>query len=381
MTYGASKSLPTNLPITIRQCFNKADIEEFIEFPFRLYNSHPFFSPLLRRVQRVHFSADNPFYKRNIVRFYVAKRGKRVVGRIASIVNYNHLDYHRDSTGFFGFFESEDDPEVASALLAQVEEDLKAAGLQRMLGPMSFSTNEVCGVLIEGFNEPPMLMMPYNPTYYDQLLISVGLKKAKDLFAYIYELQEHLPEKVCRVADIAERRGIKVRKISKKGFMDDMRLFKQVYNSAWASNWCFVPITDEELDFTAKELKTIVNEDIVAIAEFHSRPIGFLGIIPDFNPVLRAMGGRLNPFTLIKALYAARKISAGRLLLFGIVPQYRNKGVDALLFREVHKVLIKTGIKRVEFSWILEDNIPTINMAEFFGGVLYKKYRIYEKLL
>ncbi len=377
MTYTASGSLD----IYIRQCASKSEIKEFIELPFRLYKSDPFFSPPLIRDQKVQFSPANPFYRHNKVRLYLAAKGDKVLGRIASIINYNHLDYHKDKTGFFGFFECVDDVEVASALITQVQDDLKTAGLQRMLGPMSFSTNEVCGVLIEGFNEPPMLMMPYNPPYYDMLFSSAGLKKAKDLLAYIYELKGHLPEKVYRVASIAEKRGVRVRRISKKYFFDDMMLFKQVYNRAWASNWCFVPITDEELFFTANKLKIIVNQDMVGIAEVNGEPVGFLGIVPDFNLVLRKMTGRLNPVTLLKALYFSKKITDGRLLLFGIVPEYRNKGVDALLFREVQKGMLKTRIKRVEFSWILEDNIPTIKIAELFGGVLYKRYRVYEKTL
>ncbi len=365
--------------VSIKECITKSEIRDFINLPFSLYKTDPFFTPRLKRDQRVLFSLKNPFYSHSKVRLYIALKNNIPLGRVASIINYNHLDYHRDFTGFFGFFESIEDADVASALLAKVARDLKAEGMQRLLGPMSFSTNEECGLLVEGFQEPPMIMMPYNPAYYDRLMLSIGLTKARDLYAYIYELQDSLPEKVYRVANICEKRGLRVRSISKRHFFRDMKMFQYVYNKAWATNWCFVPISDEELQFTAKELKMILREDTVAIAESEGQPVGFLGVIPNFNIVLRKMRGTLNPLSLAKALYYSREIHEGRLLLFGIVPEYRNKGVDALLFREVHRGLIKAAFKRVEFSWILEDNGATIKIAELFGGILYKRYRIYEK--
>lgn len=368
-----------HVDVAIKECVSKDELRDFINLPFWLYRTDPFFSPKLKRDYQLQFSNQHPFKRHNDVRFYLAYKGAQPVGRIASIINYQHIKYHQEEAGFFGFYESINEIDVAKALFDKVVSDLKKEGLHIMYGPMNYSTNEECGLLVEGFDEPPMIMMPYNPSYYDGLITASGLQKAKDLLAYIYELQDQLPDKVKKVAEFCRRRGVKVRTITKKDFFSDMKAFQEVYNKAWSLNWCFVPITDEELEFTARQLKAIVREEMVALAEANGKSVGFLGIIPDFNPVLRAMRGRLTPLSIIKAIRAYRKINQGRLLLFGIVPEFRNKGVDALLFEEVHKRIIKTAIKRIEFSWILEDNEPTKRMVEVFGGRLYKRYRIYQK--
>ncbi|NTU43526.1 MAG: N-acetyltransferase, partial [Nitrospirales bacterium] len=281
--------------------------------------------------------------------------------------------------GFFGFFESINDPEVAAALLERVEEELKGHGMDLMRGPMNFSINEECGVLIEGFDSAPMLMMPYNPPWYEDLLAGYGMGKAKDLNAYIHYVKTELPDKVLRVAALADKKGITVRTITKKEFEKDMMIFKEIYNAAWAENWGFIPIADDELIYSAARLKPIVVPELTIIAEKDGEPVGFLGMVPDFNVVLRRMGGRLTPITIAKALYYSRKITDLRLLLLGIKPEYRNRGVEAIMFREAFKGLWK--YKRLEFSWILEDNLPVIRIIEMVGGDLYKKYRIFEKAI
>ncbi|MCI0469795.1 MAG: GNAT family N-acetyltransferase, partial [Nitrospirae bacterium] len=288
------------------------------------------------------------------------------------------INLHNEKAGFFGFFECVKDQAVSNALLSRVRDELKSYGMDIMRGPMNFSTNEECGFLIEGFDNPPMLMTPYNHAYYNDLMRSYDMTKAKDLHAYIYDTQDVLPEKVLRVAALAEKKGITVRQIDKKNFMSDMQVFQDVYNSAWERNWGFIPIADEELFYSAERLKPIVEPELILIAERDGEPVGFLGLIPDFNFVLRRMGGRLNPMTILKALYYSKKITALRLLLYGIKPEYRNRGVDALLFKVGHKNIKKGGFKRIEFSWILEDNIQVIRICEMFGARLYKKYRIYE---
>jgi hypothetical protein len=251
--------------------------------------------------------------------------------------------------------------------------------MEIMRGPMNFSTNEECGFLVEGFQSPAMLLTPYNPPYYADLMGQCGMGRSKDLFAYIYEVLEELPDKVLRVASLAERRGITVRRADKKHFVADMRDFGTIYNAAWRRNWGFIPLTDEELLYSADRLKQLVVPDLVVIAEDRGEPVGFLGMVPDFNYVLRRMHGALNPLTILKALYYSRKIPDLRLLLLGITEKYRNRGVDALLFREGFKGVKRGRYKRVEFSWILEDNVPIIRTVEMIGGKLYKRYRVYEK--
>ena len=357
------------------------DLSEFINLPYSLYSRDPLYVPPLKREMREQFSSKNPFCNNATVQFFVARKGGKTVGRIASIINRRHIEFHGETAGFFGFFESVNDPEVSHGMLTRVAEVLKDKGMTIMRGPMNFSTNEECGFLIEGFHEPPMLMTPYNPPYYHDLMVQYGMEKAKDLYAFIHTVREHLPDKVLRVATISEKKGIRVRPIDKKNFDKEMLVFKEVYNAAWEKNWGFIPLTDDELHFLGSKLKQIAVPELTLVAEDDGKPVGFMGLLPDFNYVLKRMNGKLNLLTLIKALYFSRKITDLRLLLLGIKRDYRNKGVDALLYREGFKSIKRGGYKRLEFSWILEDNIQVQRIVEMVGGSLYKKYRIYEKAI
>jgi hypothetical protein len=356
-------------------------LDLFIEQPSAIYKNDPLYAPPLRREMSREFSPSNPFFDHAEARFFLARKGGRPVGRVASIINRRHIERHGEKAGFFGFFECVDDKEAASLLMDRVKEDLRGRGMEVMRGPMNFSTNEECGFLIEGFEEPPMLMTPYNPPYYNGLMEGCGLKKSKDLYAYIHEVKEELPEKVLKVASIAERRGVTVRPINMRDFLSDMMAFKEIYNSAWADNWGFIPLTDGELKFLAGKLKEAVVPELTLVAEVGGEPAGFMGLLPDFNVVLRKMRGRINPVTIVKALYYSKKIRDLRLLLLGIKREHRLRGLDALLFREGFKGVRKGGYRRVEFSWVLEDNLPVQRLVEMIEGRLYKKYRIYEKPL
>jgi hypothetical protein len=367
--------------IEVIEVQTQEDLNDFIRLPFTLYAKDPLYVPPLVREMQKMLCEKNPFFLHARAHYFLAKSNAKTVGRIASVMNARHIEYHDEKAGFFGFFESPDSREIASGLLNAVAQKLKQEGMQIMRGPMNFSTNEECGLLIEGFDSSPMLMTPYNPPYYNTLMEDYGLKKAKDLYAYIIDTPEDLPPKIHRVADIAVRSGIRVRQISKKNFLNDMHIFKEVYNSAWAKNWGFIPLTDEELVFLGENLKPAVVPDMTVIAEKAGEPVGFMGLLPDFNCVLKRMKGKMNPLSLVRAFYYARKIRDLRLMLLGIKAEYRNRGVDALLFREGFKGVKKGGYRRVEFSWILEDNIPTQRLVEMIGGRLYKKYRIYEKPL
>ena len=366
-------------PVEIIEVRTKSKLKDFIEFPLSFYSANPFYVPQLTRDMKVHFSEKNPFIKCADIKFFLALKGGKVVGRIASIIDPSHNRIHNEKVGAFGFFECINDSAVSEALLNTAYNELKQQGMETMRGPLNFSTNEECGLLIDGFDSMPMLMMPYNPPYYIDFMADFGLAKAKDLNAYIYHVQEQLPEKVLRVASIVEKKGLKVRHLDKKNFLPDMKIFQDVYNSAWEKNWGFVPISDDELVYSAQRLKPLVVPDLTLIAEKDGEPVGFLGMIPDFNFVLNRMHGSLNPVSIVKALYYSNKITDLRLLLFGIKADCRNKGVDSLLFKEGFKGIKKGKYQRVEFSWILEDNIPTIRIIETVGGKLYKKYRIYEK--
>lgn len=358
---------------------SERDINAFIDFPYSFYSKDPLYAPPLKREMKEQFSKKNPFFNHAEARYFIARNGKETVGRIAAVVNRRHIDFHREMAGFFGFFESIDDHIVSDHLLDAVEDALRGKDMKIMRGPMNFSTNEECGFLIEGFDHPPMLMTPYNPPYYNNMMEKYGMKKAKDLYAFIHDVRENLPEKVLRVAVIAEKRGIRIRPVDKKRFKEEMLVFKEVYNSAWEKNWGFIPLTDGELFYLGERLRQIAVPELTLIAEDDGEPVGFMGLLPDFNYVLRYMNGKLNPLTILKALYYSRKITDLRLLLLGIKREYRNKGVDALLFREGFEGVKKGGYKKIEFSWILEDNIPVQRIIEMIGGRLYKRYRIYEK--
>ena len=356
------------------------DLERFIDLQISLYRENPHFIPQLRKELKQQFSRKNPFFLHAEVRFFLVEQDGKAVGRVASIFNQRHREYQHEDAGFFGFFESVYDRDVAAALLGAVSDDLKNRGMKIMRGPMNFSTNEECGFLLEGYDTPPMLMTSFNPPYYHELMESCGMRKAKDLHAYIHEIQQSLPEKVLRVAAIAERRGLTVRPVDKKRFSEEMLVFKEVYNAAWEKNWGFIPLTDEELFYLGERLRQIVVPEFTLIGEDRGQPVGFMGFVPDFNVVLKHMNGSINPVSIVKALYYSRKISDLRLMLLGIKKEYRNKGVDALLFREGFRGLQKNSrYRRIEFSWVLEDNIPVQRIVEFIGGSLYKRYRIYEK--
>jgi GNAT superfamily N-acetyltransferase len=367
--------------LDIKEVSARKDLDNFIALPHRIYAQDPLYVSPLKKEIRSHLSEKNPFFAHAEVKYFVAEKNGRFLGRIASVFNRRHLEIHQDGAGFFGFFESVDDPAVSGKLLDAVSDDLKSKGLKTIRGPMNFSTNEECGLLIEGFDSAPMLMTPYNPPYYRDLIEKYGMNKAKDLYAYIYHVRETPPEKVSRVAAICERRGVRARPIDKKRFHQEMLIFKDIYNSSWDKNWGFIPLTDDELYSLGERLKQIVVPELTLIAEDKGRPVGFLGLVPDFNSVLRHMKGRLTPLSILKAFYYSRKITGLRLLLLGIRPEYRNRGVEALLIREAFRAIKRGGYTKVEFSWVLEENIPIQRIIEMADGVLYKTYRIYEKSL
>jgi hypothetical protein len=376
-----------NMPeesVRIIEVKTKKELYDFIKFPFSLYPRDSFYSPQLIRDQLIHFSHANPFFKHSEIKFFLAFKGTKAVGRISTIINYRHLDFHKDDAGFFGFFESINDEAVSFKLLGAASDMLKKRNLKIIRGPMNFSTNEDCGFLIDGYDIPPMIMTPYNPPYYNDLMESYGMRKAKDLYAFIYNNKDELPEKVNRISAIAEKSGITTRALDKKNFIFDMLAFREIYNSAWENNWGFIPLSEDELFYSAKKLKQVMVPEFTILAFDGEEPIGFLGAIPDYNFVLRHMRGRLNPLTIAKAFYYSKKIDSLRLLLLGVKKEFRNKGVDALMFKEGDKNRKNTKFqqyKKIEFSWILEDNIPVIRLAEIFDAKPYKRYRIYEKLL
>ena len=363
-------------PADNRKLFNR-----FLKFPFDLYRDNPYWVPPLFSDMKRRFSPDNPFFRHAEVQPFVATLGGRPAGRIVAIHNRRYNEFSGKNAGFFGFFDCVDDRKVAKALIDAVSGWLRQRRAAFLRGPMNFTSNDEWGVLIEGFEHSPMVMMPYNHTYYPRLFESCGLAKGKDLYAYIADVPDSFPAKVDRVAEIAKRRGISVRPVNMRNFISEMSIFREIYNSAWERNWGFMPMTDEEIKHTADDLRRVMVPDLSLIAFCNGEAVGFMMFLPDMNQVLRRLGGRILSLRLISAMWHSRRIREARLLLLGIRPGFRRRGVESVLFTDALKGLRKRGFKRMEFSWILEDNYPVQRIIETMGGRIYKKYRVYEMKL
>jgi GNAT superfamily N-acetyltransferase len=371
------------LGLNIKKVDTKSDLMEFIKFPLQIYKNDPNFVPPLIMERKEFLDRNkNPFFHHSEVVFYLAKKNGKTVGRIAGIVNHNHIKCHQENAGFFGFFECVNDYDVAKALLDSARDWLKSKGMEIMRGPANFSSNEEWGFLLEGFDSPPAIMMSYNPPYYLDFMQSYGLVKAKDLFAYFIDKSLPPPERVVRMAEnIKKRENIKIRNINMKNFKNEVEKIKQIYNSAWSKNWGFIPMTDEEFDHLAKSLKQIVDPHMVFIAEVDGKPAGFSLALPDFNQVLIRLNGRLIPIGILKLLWHTKiknKITGVRIITMGVVPEFQKRGIDTVFYAETYNVGVKRGYTWAETSWILEDNVLMNRMLELLGAKLYKKYRIFE---
>jgi GNAT superfamily N-acetyltransferase len=362
---------------------SSSSLKEFIHFPWRIYRGDSNWVPPLLLDQRVLFDkTKHPFYEHGEVQPLVARRDGRIVGRIAGIVNRAHNEFHKDTVGFFGFFESIDDLEVARALFDAAGDFVKTRGMTVLRGPANFSTNEECALLVEGFERPPVVMMTYNPRYYLRLLDEAGFHKAKDLLAY-QMVESDLSERLQRMGPALEKRlHLHVRKINMKDFWADVWRFRDIYNKAWEANWGFVPMTDAEFVKLAKDLKLIVDPDLVWFAEdSEGQPVGASLALPDVNQALAKINGRLFPLGLLKLLYYKRHIVGVRVLAMGVIPEYRRRGVDVVFYWRTYSEGTKKGHTWGEFSWILEDNEPMKEAAAMIGAKPYKVYRIYERAL
>ena len=323
----------------------------------------------------------NPFFEHAEVDSFLARRGDRVVGRIAAIANRAHNEFHGDRVGFFGFFECEDDPEAAGALFDAAAAWLAPRGFDTMRGPMNFSTNDDCGSLVEGFDTPPTIMMPHNLPYHAGLYAAHGFVKAKDLLAYWMD-DKPLPDRLLRGVELVrKKKAVVIRPMDMKNFERDVALIRTIYNDAWEKNWGFVPMTEHEIEHMAKQLKPVVDPELVVFAEIRGEPIAFGLGLPDFNVALKHAGGELYPFGFLALLWWQKRIHRARVLTLGIRPGYRASGVDALLYYELWDRGHKRGYPQGEFSWVLEDNLAMRRPLENMGGVHYKTYRVYDRAL
>ncbi len=368
--------------IEIKKLTNsKSDRKKFIKFAWEIYKGDPnWVPPLIMDKLKILDKNKNPFFKRAEMDLFMAYRDGKPVGRIAAIKNDAHNHYHNENIGFFGFFESINDQEVANKLFDTAKAWIKERGLTDMRGPANPSSNDEYGLLIEGFDDPPRLMMTYNPKYYIDLIENYGLKKIKDLYAYKIEHDKVRKEnKISRVAELAKKRyNVKLTEINMKDFKNELEKVKYVYNKAWAPNWGFIPMTDEEIDLLAKDLKPIVDPSLVLFAEVNGETVGFSLVMPDYNEIFINMNGRLFPFGIFKLFTQRKKITWARIITLGIIPEYQQRGIAAIFFDAIIDRAHARGIDKGEASWVLEDNLMMTRSAEMMKGELYKKYRIYQ---
>jgi ribosomal protein S18 acetylase RimI-like enzyme len=332
------------------------------------------------------FADSNPFFEHAEMELWVARQGGRDVGRIAGIIDQTHNQVHGGQEAFFGFFECTNDAEVARLLFNEVAKWAHGRGMTNLLGPMNPTTNDECGLLVDGFDSPPVIMMTYNPRYYEQLIEGQGYSKAKDLLAYAFDLNQTPMSRFERIWSKFQKRepGIRIEPVRKKTLEMQLNQVKEVYNGAWEDNWGFVPMNEAEIHFLAERLRPLLVEGLVQVALDGDEPVGFLLASADFNEAFQPMQGKVISLGLIKALpyllrWKAPKII--RVLTLGVKASHRGRGIEAAMLTHGLRTGFEMGVKRIEASWILEDNKAVQRVIKLFGGEVYKTYRIYEKPL
>ncbi|MTI88880.1 MAG: hypothetical protein FH748_13015 [Balneolaceae bacterium] len=363
----------------------KKEKKRFLEFVYTLNEGENHFIPPLRMDQKKLIDQDkNPFFKNAEIALFLAEKDGKDVGRIAAIIDHRYNDYHGTKTGHFGFFDCIHDQHTANLLFRVASDWLKERGMEDMLGPSNPSMMDELGVLVDGFDKDPYVMMPWNKFYYDALIKNAGLEKAQDLLAYLISTETADIERMQRAADIVLKRnpGLRLRNVNLKKIDKEIKIIRNIFNEAWKNNWGFIPLSEAEFQAAADDLKMIVNPDFAYIVEDEGEAVAFSIGIPDINKVLKTMNGNLFPFGIFKLLWKKGKLSSLRTALMGVLPKYQGKGVDALMNNES----VQTGLRyndviTSEMSWVLESNKDMIRVAERLGGTLDKTYRMYSKKL
>ena len=373
------------MSVRIIEVGDKRGTNRFIDVPWQIYpGRYPHWVPPLRMERRDFLDPrKNPFFEHAAVKLLLAvdERGA-CCGRIAGIINRNHNATYGDKTGFFGLFECVEDNAVAGALFGAAAGFLKAGGMEVMRGPMNMCINDDIGLLVDGFDHPPMIMMPYNPPYYEKLVTGCGFRPIMNLLAHSTVSPGRAPERFERGVAIAQRKyGFTVRKVNLRDYDGEVRRIQEVYNSAWAENWGAVAMTDHEFEHLAKDLKMILDPDLCYIAEVDGEIAGFALSLPDINQALIHLNGSLFPFGVFKLLWYKRRVNAVRTITMGVIKKFRHMGIDAAFYCESYKNSYAKGMPQAEASWILETN-TTMNLAlEKMGFCVYKTYRLYDLAL
>ena len=372
--------------VEVRPVASKRELKAFMRLPWRLYRNEPLWVPPLLMDLRKRLDRErNPFFEHAEAEYFLAWRDGRPVGRVTAQVDRNLNEFQGNNWGLFGFFECEDDPEAAAALLDAAAGWLRERGRDRMVGPMDFTTNDECGLLVEGHDRPPIIFTPWQHPYYQGLLEGAGLTKAMDTF--MWELYVDKRERVHQAiwdmaAKVQSEHGITVRPMRKRDLEAEVGRFLEVYNAAWERNWGFVPLSEEEVRHYAKDLKPVLDENWAMIAEARDGTVvGAALTLPDYNQVLAHLNGRLLPFGWAKALYWRRKIDRVRVFALGVKREYQHTGVAARMYEMHFDSAERTPQKGGETGWILESNTAMNRAMEGMGGRIARRYRFYERPL
>jgi GNAT superfamily N-acetyltransferase len=387
-----SASAPTRGPaageLTVRPVRGRRDLRRFVKLPFRLHSEdEKWVPPLIYERKRFLDRRRNPYFDHAEAEYFLCERDGRPVGRITAQIDHRWDRYQGGNDGMFGFFECENDIAAARALVGAAAEWVRQRGRERILGPMDFTTNDECGILIEGHEHRPMILQPWHPPFYRELLESQGLSKRIDLLMWWIAMGEltqgtQFHPMIHAAAEQAQREhGVVLRGMRRSDLEAEMHGFMRIYNEAWGDNWGFVPITDDEVAFHAQNLKPILREEWAMIAERDGEVVGAALTLPDVNQVLARMGGRLLPFGWLKFLLGRRKIDRVRVFALGVLPQYQHMGVAAALYARHLDASHETGIPAGETGWILETNNAMNRAMEGMGSHVVKKYRLYELAL
>lgn len=364
-------------------------LRRFIDVPRYIHREHwpnPHWVPPLSLERKMFFDpAKHPVWRHLHARLWIANDGLRDVGRVSAVIDRDHLAHNDETCGFLGTFECPDNPALARLLCETAESWLVAQGMTKIIGPTAMNSNYEWGCMVEGFDREPGINMPYNPPYYAGLLEHCGYTKAKDLYQWGFDVQTPTPPRIARIAErVKTRDNISIRELALDRWGEEVRVAHEIYNEAWQQNWGFIPLDDEEWNHIADDLKLALEPSLGLVAEVQGRPVGIALSVKNLNPILKQMDGRLLPFGLLRMLWelkVKKSVNAGRLVLLGIRPEYRRRGLDVLLMVETHRAAQKLGYEFGELGWTLEDNDSINKPIQMFGATRVSTYRVFEKEL
>lgn len=380
----------TQPPLSLRPLRSKQDRRNFLAFPWRIFKDDPAWVPPLLLERSMHLDPkQNPFFQHAEAEFWLAYRGDLPVGRISAQVNRASLEHRKDATGNFGFLDAVDDAEVFAALLSEAESWLTGKGLKRVTGPFSLSINDESGLMIEGFETPPYFMMGHAKPYYRQHVEAAGYRKAVDLLAYAFGIEQDpiAPSARPLLKRLQRDPSITFRSLDKKRMTADVRAVLEIFNDAWADNWGFVPFREAEVLQLAKDLKLLIRPEYLSIVEIDGEPAAFALMLPNLNEALGDLNGRLLPFGWAKLLYRLKVagLKTARMPLMGVKKRYQGTAMGGALafaaIEKIHSVARTRGFQEIELSWVLEDNVSTRRIIEAGQARIHKTYRVYEKEL